>query len=227
MYENYVDEEVDDSFYAYLVEGAEFTKDEEYPIINSDMVASKVPTKVMPFSKAISYRGDLSDVVIYFFSPDKTFERVRRNPKKYLSFFRRTAGICGFDYSVHTDMPLVKQKSQMNDNLSLTYYFGKNGVPIYPSPRGGYDGLTPEYLSAFPKGTLLSLGVHGFIKKKYQKHEWIVWIKEIIETLHPSGFIVIGHLDKTIIDMFSKDTKFYLFDSLMDERNKEIKQYVN
>ena len=114
--------EVPDSFQAYLVEGASFTKTEEYPILKEDMISKNIPIDIMPFNKAITYRGDLSKTFICFFEPDETFERVRRNPKKYLNFFKRTAGIIGFDFSVHSDMPIIKQKSHMNDKLSLTYF---------------------------------------------------------------------------------------------------------
>lgn len=77
---------IQDSFQAFLVDGANFTENEEYPILEEWMVPEIPPTKVMPFSKAINYKGDLSEYVIYFYSPDETFERIRRNPKRYLNF---------------------------------------------------------------------------------------------------------------------------------------------
>ena len=83
-------EKVEDSFGAYLVEGARFSKHEEYPIIEERMIAKTIPVNIMPFSKAINYRGDLRNTFICTYSPDKTFERVRRNPQKYLNFFKRT-----------------------------------------------------------------------------------------------------------------------------------------
>jgi len=113
---------VDDSFQAFLVDGAFFTHNEEYPILREDMISTTIPKKIMPFSKAITFQGDLSNTFICFFSPDKTFERVRRNPRKYIHFFKRTAGIIGFDFSIHDDMPIIKQKTQINDNLSLTFF---------------------------------------------------------------------------------------------------------
>lgn len=213
--------EVEDSFQAFLVDGAEFTNVEEYPILREDMVPSKLPEKIMHFSRAITYQGDLSNTVIYFFSPDKTFERVRRNPKRYLNFFKRTAGIMGFDFSVHTDMPFIKQKSQMNDNLSLSFYYGNNGVQLYPAPRGGADCTVDEYLAAFPKHTYLVLGVHGFIKEKQEQAEWYCWIKTLIEKLEPKGFIVVGHLSNPMFDEFKKQVPFYFYDSFIEERRKE------
>lgn len=93
MRKYYIDKEVDDSFQAFLVEGAKFTDVEEYPILRSDMVPTTVPEKIMPFSKAITFQGDLSKTVICSFSPDKTFERVRRNPKRYLIFSKGQRGL--------------------------------------------------------------------------------------------------------------------------------------
>ena len=148
---------VSDSFQSFLVRGAHFTEKEEYPIIPDKYVSSVIPQKVMPFSKAITYRGNLYDTFIVFYSPDETFERVRRSPKRYTSFFKRTAGIIGLDYSIHSDMPIIKQKAQIYDNLALTYYYGSCGIPIIPNLRCGIDELLPEFLSAIPRTILLLL----------------------------------------------------------------------
>ena len=40
---------VEDSFQAFLVDGANFTETEEYPIIREDMVPTNPQTKLMPF----------------------------------------------------------------------------------------------------------------------------------------------------------------------------------
>ncbi len=113
----------------------------------------------------------------------------------------------------------------MNDNLSLSFYFGNNGVKLYPSARCGSSNLEDEYLSAFPKHSIISLGVHGFIQKKHQKHEWRYWIKKVIEKLEPKSLLIVGHLDKEIVDEFSSKTRFYLYDSFMDEMNKEMRNH--
>ena len=219
--------DIRDSFQAFLVDGAEFTEQEEYPILREDMVPDTPPKKILPFSRAITYKGDLSKTYICFFSLDDTFERVRRNPKKYLNFFKRTAGIIGFDFSVHSDMPLVKQKAQMNDNLSLCFYFANHGIPLIPAPRCGAEVLEEEYLKAFPKNSYIALGVHGFIKYQWQKAEWYCWIDSLIKTLHPKGFIVIGHLSSPIFDDFKDKAEFLFYDSFIEERWREASRDVN
>ena len=216
-----------DSFQAYLVEGANFTENEEYPIIEDWMIPSIPPDKIITFSEAINFQGDLSKYYICFYAQDGTFERVRRNPKKYNSFFKRCAGLIGFDFSIHTDMPIIKQKTQMNDNLSLTYYYGKQGNKVIPNLRCGIDELLPEFLNAIPKHSLVSIGTYGFIKEKQQKVEWYCFIREIINNLQPSGIIVYGTLTKDIIDDFSNSTRFYLYDSWSVRRRREGNAYAN
>lgn len=177
----------------------------------------------MPFNKAITFRGDLSKTFVCFFSPDKTFERVRRNPRKYIHFFKRTAGIIGFDYSIHDDMTMIKQKTQINDNLSLTYFFGNNGVPIIPNLRCSVDELLPEFFEAIPKHSIVAIGTHGFCKKKQDKCQWYCFIEKTIRNLEPSKIVVYGTLNGQMFDDFKSNTEFIFFDSWISQRYKEAR----
>ena len=216
-------EKVEDSFGAYLVEGARFSKHEEYPIIEERMIANTIPLDIMPFNKALNYRGDLSKTFICTYSPDKTFERVRRNPQKYLNFFKRTAGLIGFDFSIHSDMPLIKQKSQIYDNLALTYYYGNNDVPIIPNVRSGIDELTPEFLQCIPRNSTIAIGTHGFMKEMHEKYEWYCFLKEVINTLRPKNIIVYGTLSSKMFDEFKKNTNIICYSSWISERWRRAK----
>lgn len=203
---------VEDSFQAFLVEDANFTDKEQYSIIEEWMVPKTLPKKIMPFDKALNYHGDLSEVFVCTYARDCTFERIRRYPKKYLGFFKRCAGIVGFDFSVHSDMPIVKQKSQMNDNLSLTYYYGKNGIKVIPNIRYGKDDLADEFLAAVPKHTLIAIGTHGFIKEIPQKAEWYCFLEKIIKELEPKGIIVYGKLSGKIFEEFESKCNLYYYE---------------
>lgn len=225
--QNYSDDCVEDAFQAFLVKDAKFTENEEYPIIKAEMVPKLLPKKIMHFSKAITFKGDLSETVIYFFSPDKTFERVRRNPKRYIYFFRKTGGLIGFDFSVHTDMPLIKQKAQLYDNLALTYFFASQGIPVYPSIRFESDVTVDEYLRAFPHKTLLAIGVHGFIQRLDQKYETYFDLNKIIEKLQPTGLIIVGHLSNKMFDQLKTKVPFYFYDAFIEERRNGDKHYGN
>ena len=223
LFYNGKNEPVNDSFQAFLVSEATFTPVEEYPIIQEKMIATDVPQHIMPFSKALHFKGDLSKTFICTYEPDGDFERIRKNPRKYLKFFQRTAGIIGFDYSIHTDMPLIKQKAQMNDNLSLTYFFGNNGIPVIPNIRCGVDELMPDFLNAIPKNCLIAIGTHGFYKYRYEKYEWYCFLEKILSELNPSGIIVYGSLTDKMFDTFKQQCPFYFYTPWIYTHGKEVK----
>ena len=212
---------VPDSFQAYLIEGAELTSKEQYPIIRADMIPSSPPPKIMPFNKAINYHGDLSDTYICTFSPDSSFERVRRCPKRYVNFFKRTAGIIGFDYSIHTDMPLIKQKQQINDNLSLSYYYGNQDINVIPNIRCGIDELLPEFLEAIPKHSMIAIGTHGFCKEISEKCEWRYFLETIIPILEPSSIITYGGLNGPLFDEIKAKYNFIFYDPWIKENRRK------
>ena len=218
---------VEDSFQAFLVEGANFTKIEEYPILEDWMIPDTPPKKIMPFDKAINCRGDLKEVYVCTYARDASFERIRRNPKRYIDFFKKCAGLIGFDFSIHSDMPIIKQKSQMNDNLSLTYFYGKEGTKVIPNIRYGSDDTSLEFLSAIPKHKLIAIGTHGFIKTISQKAEWHCFLEKVIKNLEPSGIVVYGHLDGKMLEEIKGKCRFYFFEPWINEDRERRRKNGN
>ncbi len=206
-----------DSFYAFLTDGADYTPNEEYPIISKKMISTCIPETMLPFSKAINTRKDLSKTFIHFFSPDKTFERIRRNPNRYIAFFKRTAGIIGPDFSIHSDMPVSLQKSQIFDNLALSYYFGRNGIPVIPNLRCGIDELLPEFFLAIPQNAIVAVSTHGFIKEKWEQYEWYCFLEQVISVLNPKCIIVHGTLNSKIFTNLTDNVRFVFYTPWINE----------
>lgn len=70
---------------------------EEYPIIAESMVAKEDPKHIEPFAKVWEkrkVRKDLSDIFICTYANDNTFERIRKNPKRYLNFMVLHGIVC-------------------------------------------------------------------------------------------------------------------------------------
>ena len=211
-----------DSFQAFLVEGASFTTQEEYPVIEHWMVPSTPPKKILTFEESLKCKNP-AECFVCFYAFDDTFERVRRHPRRYLKYFEKFAGIIGTDFSVHSDQPLVKQKSQMNDNLALSYYFGRNGIPIIPNIRYGSDCTKDEFLSAIPKNSLVAIGTHGFVRTRAERMIWISSIHELIAAIHPLGIVVYGTMPEPMNSEFSGLVPLYLYDTWAEAREKEMK----
>lgn len=218
-----IDKEVEDSFQAYLTENAAFTQNEEYPILKEWMVPTDPPLRIIPFEKAICSSKDLSNTFICFYSRDASFERIRRNPKRYIHFFKRCGGIIGFDYSIHSDMPYIKQKSQINDNLSLTYYYGEKGIPIIPNIRWGADQTADEFLAAIPKQSLVAIGTHGFSRRLEETAEWYCSLEKLIEVAKPTGIVVYGSKDERLFSHFKGKTRLFFYAPWINEDRERRK----
>ena len=76
-----------DVFNAFLVALATYAGFFEIPVIQP---TSWVPNRLVPFSKAISCRDH--DQWVHFYEFDHLFERLWRNPRRYLPILKRFNG---------------------------------------------------------------------------------------------------------------------------------------
>lgn len=219
--------EVKDNFQAFLVEDAKFVGAEEYPMIEKWMISEDPPQKIIPFNK-INKVKNIEEYYICFYCRDEDFLKVKRNPRQYVNLLRRCKGIIGFDFSIHTDMPLIKQKSQIYDNLSLTYFYGKTGVNVIPNIRYGVEETKAEFLKAIPQNTLIAFGTYGFIKTIQEQQTWFDTLHEVINHLNPTGVVVYGSFPddfKRWMNLYQ--VPVYLYESYTSQIMKEVKKNAN
>ena len=121
-------------------------------------------------------------------------------------------------------MPLVVQKSQIYDNLAITYYYGKNGLKIIPNVRIGVAD-TLSSLEAYPKNTLISIGTNGFTHNLANRKIFREQVKIVIDTLSPKGILVYGPASEYIFEKaIRKEIPIYQYDSYTMNRNKLLKK---
>ena len=110
----------------------------------------------------------------------------------------------------------------MNDNLSLTYYYGNNGIPVIPNLRCGIDELCHEFFTAIPKNTIVAVGTHGFIKTKQEKYEWYDFLEMVIAELEPSSIVVYGTLNGEMFCNLKDQANIVCYDAWNDLRRKGV-----
>jgi hypothetical protein len=141
---------------------------------------------------------------------------------------RKFAGIIGFDYSIYTDMPIIKQKSQIYNNLSLSYYFGNKGIAVIPNIRYGIEDTKEDFLEAIPPKSLISFGTYGFIKTIQEQQVWFETLHKVINHLNPSGVVVYGSFPNDLrrwMDLYQ--VPIYLYESYTSLKMKEVKKNAN
>jgi len=200
---NYFDKQVKDNFKAELVENAYFTSEEEYPILREEFISKEIPKKIIPFDKSKEVKNR-KDYYVCFYCADETFNKIYNYPKRYLKFLSTFAGVITPDWSIHEDLPIIKQKENMNKNLEFAYFLGNNGIPIIPNIRCGGNKVKEEYYKAIPKNIKIAVGTYGFIKSIKEQENFDAFIEEIIYYLDPCDIIVYGAMPKRVFNKYIK-----------------------
>ena len=95
-----------DVFHSFLVENADYEGYFELPKIKTTNI---IPEKLVTFSKAMARTWNDFDCWVMFYEHDVNFERLWRNPKKYLNKLKKFRGIISPDFSLYRNMPLCMQ----------------------------------------------------------------------------------------------------------------------
>ena len=212
----------------FLVKGAYFTPDEEYPIIPPSYLMTDVPKYAVPFSKVamkLEQGVEMKDTLVHFYENDKRFLRITRNPERWAKALSYAAGVIAPDFSVHFDWPKHNQVHAMSRSLEMCYFLGSKGIPVIPNARYGLPELMHEWLMAIPEHGPLGLGVAGFSRSNQQKQVWIESVNNLIETKRPSRFFVIGECGRFLKDAFPYQ-EFIIYPSYTESYWKEAREHA-
>ena len=111
------------------INGLELTEKNHYPKLRA---THSVPESIISFNNALSPETNVNGYV-HFFIDDYQFDRIWRNPERYLPILERYQGIIAPDFSLFLDMPVAVQKWNVYRNRVLAAYYSKTGIDIIPS----------------------------------------------------------------------------------------------
>jgi hypothetical protein len=207
-------------FLSYLIEGAEWTKPDGYPIIEKSMVATEPPRELYQWDCRHEVKEPATSGMS-FFCRDERFTPILNNPRNYIEKLSKYACVIGMDASPYDNMPLAVQKSQIYTNLAITFFFGKQGLKIIPNVRLGNDE-TIGMLDAIPKECLIAIGTNGFIWNLENRKVFRDQMAIVIETLRPTGILVYGQVyDYVFQSVINAGIPIYQYDSHTMKRNLE------
>ncbi len=185
-----------DVFNAFLVKNAEYEGEDEIPILKGTL---EVPNKLIPFSKCIS-SNDYNQWVM-FYEDDIAFERIWRNPEKYLNILKKYKGVISPDFSLYRDMPLIMQKWNTYRSRAIGHWLEENGIKVIPNVRFSDERSFDFCTLGIRKNTIIAIGTHGLIKIKEEKDYLIKGLNYVINYIKPTVIIIYG---KAPDDIFLK-----------------------
>lgn len=209
-----------DVFQAELIQGAEWTEPDGYPVIESWMIPKVPPKELYQWDRRYDVKNPLIAGMSYYCT-DPGFIPVLNNPQGYVEKLRKYACVVGIDPSPYDNMPLCVQKSQIFNNLAITYYYGSQGIKVVPNVRLGND-KTIGMLTAIPQHTLIAVGTNGFVENKETHKIYANQMKIVVDNLVPAGIMVYGPAPKDIFDYaIMHGIPIYQYDSYIMKKNKE------
>lgn len=172
----------------YLSKGAVYTGQYDIPCVRSNPLT--IPKKVITFSKSLKSKD--YDAWIVFYEDDSQFERVWRNPKRYIKVFKRFKGIVAPDFSLYGDMPLCEQIHNVYRSRLLAHFYQQNGIRVIVNARWGIDLTFDFCFDGLYDNDIVFIGTHGSLKDKKNRLQFTKGLDELVNRIHPRTICVYG-----------------------------------
>ncbi len=198
-----------DVFNAFLVAMATYAGFFEFPVINP---CYDIPNRLISFSKCISAKEH--NCWVHFYEDDYLFERLWRNPKKYLPILQRYNGVILPDFNLYRDMPFVMQLWNIYRSRAIGFWLQMNGIKIIPNVRYGDRRTYRCCCDGLPSHAVIAVGSHGTLKNRTDREIFIKGLDVVVRRIKPIAIVVYGSCPDSIFQKYrDMGIKIYHFES--------------
>ena len=173
--ENVVRSSCRDVFNAFLVSDAEYAGKYEFPIL---FPTYKIPNRLISFVDALKTKD--YDQWVHFYLDDALFERLWRQPRKYLPLLKRFNGVILPDYSCYRDMPFAMQIWNIYRSRAIGHWLQQNSVEIIVNIRYGDDRTYDCCCDGVSQNCVIAMGTHGTMKIKEDREIFLQGLDYVI-----------------------------------------------
>ena len=206
---NYTRKGCKDVFNAFLVSLATYAGVFELPVIKPSY---NIPNRLIPFSKCISTKDH--NCWVHFYEHDYLFERLWRNPKKYLPILQRYNGVILPDWSLYRDMPLVMQLWNIYRSRAIGTWLQSNGILVIPNLRYGDKRTFKICTDGISKHSVIAVGTHGTLKNLEDRDIFVKGLEVVVRKVQPIAIVVYGSCPDSIFQKYrDMRIKIYHFES--------------
>lgn len=150
----------------------------------------KLPRFLVPFnqaSKAASHQA-----FVHFYIDDYLFERVWRNPERYLPLLSTFEGVIGTDYSQLANMPAPLRQWNCFRNRLLGQVMQDYGINYIHNVTWSLPDSYDYSFSGLPKGSVIAINCNGIAGTDCSKYLWFKGYEEALKRLEPSAIVRYG-----------------------------------
>lgn len=207
-----------DVFKAFLIAMAHYAGVFEFPVIQPTYY---IPNKLIAFSKSISC-NDYNQWV-HFFEDDYKFERIWKNPKKYLEKLKLYNGVILPDFSLYRDMPYVMQLWNIYRSRAIGFWLQQNGVKVIVNIRYADRRTYNCCCDGISKHCVIAIGSHGTLKNRDDRHFFTEGLEFVVKKLEPLAIVVYGKVPDKIFEKYKNaGIQIIQFESSYSTSRKEV-----
>lgn len=207
-----------DVFNSFLVMFATYAGLFEFPIIKPTFI---IPNMIIAFSRAISCKD--YNQWVHFFEDDYLFERIWRNPRKYIDILKRYNGVILPDFSLYRDMPLAMQIWNIYRSRAIGHWLQKNGVNVIPNIRYGDKRTYRICCDGIHKHCVIAIGAHGNLRLLEDREIFLKGLDVIVKKLEPTVIVVYGAAPEKYFKKYKNlGIQIVQFDSNYATSHKEV-----
>lgn len=207
-----------DVFNSFMVALATYAGIFEFPIITPVYL---IPNKLIAFSRIKTCKD--YNKWVHFYEDDFLFERLWRNPRKYLEILKKFNGVILPDFSVYRDMPFAMQIWNIYRSRAIGFWLQTNGIKVIPNIRFGDKRTYWICCDGISKKSVISVGTYGSLKNKTDREILIEGLDVVVKQLKPVAIIVYGSAPKNIFGKYEeKGIKIVAFESDYAISHKEV-----
>ncbi|MDO4468202.1 MAG: DUF4417 domain-containing protein [Bacillota bacterium] len=158
-----------------------------------------------------------------FFEDDYLFERIWRNPKRYLKILCKYNGVILPDFSLYRDMPYVMQLWNIYRSRAIGFWLQTHGIKVIPNIRYADNRTYRCCCDGISKHTIIAIGTHGIIKNREDRKFFCEGLDIVVRRIQPSVIVVYGTAPNIIFDKYrQKGIQIIQFPSDFSISHKEV-----
>lgn len=205
-----------DVFNAFLLENAEYSGELEIPVVKNIKIES--PKKLIKFSEI--FRSSDFNAYVHFYEDDCKFEKIWRNPKRYLERLKKFKGVISPDFSIYRDMPLIMQYWNIFRSRVIATWLKDNGINVIPNVRTGDERTFEIACEGIEKNSIIAIGSHGCVKSKVDREFFQKGLEYIVNSLSPKIIILYGAKPDSIFNKYEEKATIINFKDEFYNRRK-------
>ena len=148
------------------------------------------PDKLIGFNEAKSAQD--FNAGVHFFIDDYQFERIWRNPKKYIEMLSKFECIFTPDFSLYMDMPLAMKIWNVYRSRLIGQIAQDHGLRVIPTLVWAGDDTLDFVFEGLPKNSTVAVSTVGVMRDEEAIKIWQKGMKAALKALEPSQILFYG-----------------------------------